>query len=56
MTIKGIKVEILTDNPDLKKEGLGNSSFEINIEELSRREVFKKIKNYINSQFDLHKN
>lgn len=55
MAIKGIKAEILTDNAYFKKEGLGNSSFEINIEDLSRKEVFKRIKDYINSQFDLHK-
>ena len=55
MAIKGIRADILTDNPNLEKEGLGNSSFEFNVEDLSRKEIFKQIKSYKNIQFDLHK-
>jgi hypothetical protein len=55
MTIKSIKVEILTDNPNLEKEGLGDASFEIIVKDLSKREIFKKIRSYINSQIDIHK-
>ena len=55
MAIISIKVEILTDNPNLEREGLGNASFEINVEDMSRKEIFKNIKYYINSQLDLHK-